>query len=149
MKKGLISILSCLLLMMALSGCKTGDCGIISYYMGIQYEFEDCDIRVDLDENEEEFVFDYVDKDPDSSLLFEFSFDYKNFTHLHNSPEFDYVDDDGHELVFNEKGYCRFFGDQIIHISYHHANDEIKSAIASKTFSISFGSGSFKVLKKL
>ncbi len=132
-------------MMMAFGGCEENECPIIGYYMGTHYELNSCDVQVDIDENEEEFVFDYIDKDPNARLFFVFTFTYNNLTHLRNSPEFDYVDDDGNELVFDEDGYSRLNGDQIIHISYHHANEEIKSVIASKKFSVSFGFGSFRM----
>lgn len=144
MKNGILAFLP--LLLAGLSSCF--QCGPGSaqpiYQFGVEYNFKQSIIRVDHDTDEENFIFYYTDKGSSSDYNFYFTFTFSTILDtLFNSEEFEYVDGEGNEIVFDENGHYYFNGDKVIYISYKNANEEIKSSIANEQFSISIGCGTF------
>ena len=147
MKKSYIFVLSILsFIIIAFTGCSGGVTRLSPYHFGVKYNLNTCEVLVTFDKEDEKFIFEYTDKDSKAELYFDVNFTYHTIITLSNSPEFDYTDKDGNELIFDENGYYVCNGDQIFYISYKNANAEIKEAISKGEFNISFGFGIF-VLK--
>ena len=138
MRKGILAMLFVPLASILLCAACGPDSAQPIYHFGREYEFNNYIIKAELNAEEENFLCCYKVKSNSAHCVFSFKFTYNTLTELNNSIEFEYSDDNGNEIVFDENGYYTFTGDKTICISYKNANEEIKSAISDEQFSVYF-----------
>ena len=110
------------------------------YDIGREYVFGDTlKFKIENDMENEQFVIIYEDiKGTDTEHFFYFGFyDYNSVGYLFNPSYFEYSDNLGSEIVFNEDGHYDFIGDRTFYVVYKNSPEEIKTAIANSEYSIS------------
>lgn len=115
------------------------------YPIGINRTFADESEALLVHNIEEEmFVFSHT-KTTDTKIgYFNFSFSNGNagnreHIRVRNSEDFTYIDSQGNEIIFDEQGYYKYYGDVTIYISYKNARQSIKDSIAEGGYSIGTG----------
>ena len=143
-KKVVGSVLSVMLLSMPLFiGCVKNETPQIVYLLGEEYNFNTVNVKVENDEVQERIVLYYnILEQEKESHFFAFTFIYNKYE-LKNSDRFDYSDNLGSLIEFNENGYYVFDDSRIFYISYKNADAEIKRIINDKNYIIEFPIGTF------
>lgn len=145
MKKliNLILLISCVVL---LAGCiETPTTPQIAYDVDREYIIGDTlKFKIENDAENERFIVIYEDiEGTDRERYFNFGFhDFNSAGCLFNPSYFEYSDNLGSEIVFNEDGHYDFIGDRTFYVVYKNSPEEIKTAIANSEYSIScYGRG--------
>ena len=127
------------------------------YYIGETYYFDQDSIKVELDKENERFIFNYDTKDEKSDCLYEVVFNCNCYVHdsncndndcdvtssSSNSSEFKYLYENGEPIVFDEHGFLTIYKSTKLYTDYSSANSTIKEAISNDKFGISFGGETF------
>ena len=126
------------------TGCINHETPQIAYGIGEEHTFGAVKVKVEHDEVQEQFIinFNISEQDTDSCHRFHFTFTYDSIS-LRNSEQFDYFDETGSEIKFDENGYYLFYTNKVFHVSYKYASTDVKRAIDDKTCSLDFGMGTF------
>ena len=141
-------------------GCHYKGVRFYDYYIGEEIQFSNGSAKLDIDIDNERFIY-YRNVDSDKQWgSFSFGFrDHltgKDYTHnptqvddvrtFDYSKEFEITDKDGNKIVFTDLdstssgiyGY-EYYGSNVFYISYKNANTEIKEAIEKDRYCISAG----------
>lgn len=121
------------------------DCQQRIYYIGETYKLANgAEVTMSVDKEKQLFTFKFTANEEYMVQQFYFGF-HKELLgeYSKNSRDFNYVDDQGNGISFNQDGYYYFTGDKAIYISYASANEEIKRAIAEDRYDLYFGWGCF------
>ena len=116
------------------------------YFIDETYDFTQSLIKVELDKENERFIFNYTDKDENSGYYYYVSFrcnDYYVKNYSTNSSEFKYLYENNEPIVFDENGWLIIYESTKLYTDYSSANLKVKEAINNDDFHICFGSGTF------
>ena len=138
----LIFIISCSVIFTACDDFSTPQRG---YDIGREYVFGDTlKFKIENDIENEQFVITYeCISENDEKLHFSFGFNSRDIEVYKYDPLFQYSDNLGSEITFNEYGCYYFTGDRTFYVSYKNASEEIKTVIANNEYSISSSCGEF------
>ena len=129
----------CLMLLSALTltGCFFNQRRQIVYTVGVEYTFKYVTVKLENDEAREQFVLYYhiTKNEGKDSHFFGFTLIYQTNV-LSNSEQFEYSDNLGSEIEFDENGYYVFHDSRIFYVSYKNADEDMKSIIRSHDYSI-------------
>lgn len=135
-------LLLAICIMLSLTGCIHRPQAV--YYIGQEYLLGDLTVKtVDEKENERYVIYCIDAQSRTEEHYFDFNFTYNTCLSLRNSDEFEYTDDLGNDIIFDEKGYFCFSGSRTFYVSYKNSSEEIKQAIKNEECNISFGVGLF------
>ncbi len=107
----------------------------VVYRIGRLYSFDYANFILTIDKENEVFVFEY-DSKMEGSNWFYFVFTHHTSMEYINGDEFEYLDNLGGQIVFDENGVFEFEGEKIFCISYANASEEIKSVINQGYFEV-------------
>ena len=115
------------------------------YDIGREYVFGDTlKFKIENDAENEQFVITYeCISENDEKLHFIFGFNSRDIEVYTYDSLFQYSDNLGSEITFNEYGCYYFTGDRTFYVSYKNTSEEIKTAIANNEYSISSSCGEF------
>ena len=119
-----------------------------AYDIGREYILGDnLKFKIENDVENEVFVITYDNiNETNEELSFCFGFyDFNTTSCFYNPSYFEYSDNLGSIIIFNEDEYYMFTGDRIFYVSYKNSPDNIKTAIANSEYSISCFCGGFYV----
>ncbi len=126
-----------------LVGCDKSTPQIV-YAIGYEHTFGRVKVKIEDDKQEEQFVVYYtIPEDDRYTHYFSFTFYLSNMEYLYNSDQFEYSDNLGSEIIFDENGYFVFYSSRTFYISYVNASDEVKSCIENDKYLINLSSGTF------
>jgi hypothetical protein len=139
MKKliSLILLISCIVL---LAGCiETPTTPQRLYDIGREYIIGDTlKFKIENDAENERFIVIYEDiNGTNKERYFNFYFhDFNSASRLFEPSYFEYSDNLGSEIVFNDDWHYDFIGDRTFYVVYKNSPEEIKTAIANSEYSI-------------
>ncbi len=136
-----------LLSALLLTGC-IGSSPQIAYAIGTEHIFGTVKIKLDNDESQERFVLYYTITNPhDENHYFSFGFSHEEI-YLRNSDQFEYSDNLGSKIEFDENGYYIFYTSRVFYISYKNADSNIKGFINEKDCTLNIPVGTFFFSKR-
>ena len=113
------------------------------YLMGYEHNFDTINVKVENDEEQERFVIYYDilnEGEENQTIYFQYSC---NTIPLTNSDQFEYSDNLGSVITFDEDGYYTFTTSRIFYMSYKNAEQKIKDEIKNKEYTLCFSMATF------
>ncbi len=129
-----------------LIGCVHNESKQRLYYIGETYDITQALINVELDKENERFVFNLTEKTDNSGYRYYVEFHCNGYGVNYfkkNCSEFKYLYENNVPIVFDNNGYLEIYENTKLYTDYSSANSKIKEAINSDEFGISFGGKTF------
>jgi len=129
--------------MLLLTGCNSKHTPQVAYEIGAEHNFGTVKVKLDNDENQERFILYYtITNSGNESHFFSFIFTNDEVC-LNNSNQFEYSDNTGSKIEFDETGYYTFYTSRVFYISYKNADLNIKNFIYEKYCNVEIPLGTF------
>lgn len=130
--------------MIALNGCVDREAKQKVYSLGKEYTFGSLIFKAGLDESNERFYFDYkLPKENKEKVYFSFNFHNNSTNSMVENDAFSFKDEEGKTISFDEFDAYELETSCVLYAYYLDANETVKDAISSYSFSIGTTGGTY------
>lgn len=132
------------LLVLILAGCVDRETKQKVYSLNKEYSFGALTFKAGLDENNERFYFDYkLPEENKEKVYFSFSFHNNSTNATVENDAFSFKDEEGKTISFDEFDAYELETSCILYAYYLDADETVKDAISSYSFSIGTTGGTY------